>query len=332
MKIVLICGGPSSEHEVSIASTQAILKNIDRQKYEVWLFYITKDLRSCFYKPEKDFFVPEDPRLEFLPLLDGIKKNLLGVDLAVLMGVHGEFVEDGVLQMLLEYHGIKYTGSDVKASALCMDKYSSTSLVEKVLGVKIPKTFLFDIDQPDFNFEIKYPLVFKPNYAGSSVGVFIIKSQAELEEKITFAKKHFEFRYWLIQEYLEKVIEISCGCLEKKSGEIIELPPIEILPQVAEFFSYEAKYQKGGSKEISPPQNLSSEISAKVSNLAGKIHKLFRCRTYSRSDFLVKDSEIYFLETNTLPGMTETSLLPQEARAFGMNFSELIDFVVQNSS
>jgi D-alanine-D-alanine ligase len=126
-------------------------------------------------------------------------------------------------------------------------------------------------------------------------------------------------------------MELSCGCLEDISGNIRNLPAIEIIPQTSDFFDYNAKYTIGASIEITPPEHISKEIADKISILTGEIHKVLGCRLYSRSDFFVKGKDIYYIETNTLPGMTSTSLLPQEAKADGIGFTELLDFLIENS-
>lgn len=331
-KIALICGGPSSEHEVSKWSTAAILKNIEPNKYEIFIFYINQELNTCFFpvKAGDELEIPQNKSL-LQSFLEGVQKNLKTIDKAVLMGIHGEFVEDGRLQNLLDFFGVKYTGSGMQASVLAMDKYSSTNLVQKSFDVKLPKTIIFNPDVFKIDYKkLSFPIVLKPNDAGSSVGVKILRNGKELKTEIEKLCCDSKWDYWLLQEYIANGIEVSCGCLEKKNKEMISLPPIEIIPQKAEFFDYDSKYQKGGSREISPPENISKELSDKISKLAVKIHQLLRCKTYSRSDFLVKGNEVYYLETNTLPGMTATSLLPQEAKAAGISFSELIDFVIEN--
>ncbi len=331
MKIALVCGGPSSEHEISLKSTEAILKNIDRQKYEVFIFYIDKDLRCCFSSSKTEKLdIPADKKF-YVPLLQGIEQYLKQCNLAVLMGIHGEFVEDGKLQNLLDFYHISYTGSDMDSSVLSMNKFASTNLVEHTLRVKVPQTYLVDIMNVGKLPGIKYPAIVKPNNAGSSVGIYIVNSSKEFDEILTKVKSELKFRYWLVQDYIQNAIEVSCGCLQDKTGKFTKLPPIEIIPQTSSFFDYAAKYQVGGSLEIVPPKNISVQISETISNLACKIHEVLRCRTYSRSDFLVKDGAIYYLETNTLPGMTKTSLLPQEANAIGISFSQLIDFVIGQS-
>ncbi len=338
-KIALICGGPSSEHEVSLWSTSAILKNISPEKYEVFVFYIDRHLNTCFFSvvSGSELKIPQDRNL-YLPFLEGIEKNLKTVDKAALMGIHGEFVEDGRLQNILDFFGVKYTGSGMASSVLAMDKYSSTNLAEKVLGVKLPKAIIFNPQNSFLDFSARggsafgrgFPVVLKPNDAGSSVGVKILKTQEELKTEIEKLKIDSKFDYWLLQEYIAGAIELSCGCLQKANKEMLKLPPIEIIPHRADFFDYDSKYQVGGSREITPPESVSKKLADKVSELSCRIHQVLRCKTYSRSDFLVKGSDIYYLETNTLPGMTQTSLLPQEAKAAGISFSELIDFIIEN--
>lgn len=321
-KIAIICGGPSHEHEVSINSTKSILKNINRKLYDPTVFYISKVLKCQIFKPTTDNW-KLNPKEPFLSALQKLKK----FDLAFL-GMHGEFGEDGVIQTFLDFEGVKYTGCDPYASKLCMDKYR-TALIIKQLGVLIPKTKLIRLE--DAVSLTKFPFVLKPNKAGSSVGTGIIKNAQELKNFLKSIKKDFDPKSeYLVQELISGT-ELSCGCLQDKNGKFIKLPPIEIIPQVSSFFSYKAKYAHGGSKEISPPQSISKALSNKISNLACEIHELLGCKTYSRSDFFVKNDKIYYLETNTLPGMTETSLLPQEAAAAGINFSELLDFLIKAS-
>jgi D-alanine-D-alanine ligase len=134
----------------------------------------------------------------------------------------------------------------------------------------------------------------------------------------------------LLQEYI-KGLEISVGCLEKTDGEFIKLPPIEIIPTHSEYFDYESKYIAGASLEITPPEHISKELAETISRFAMVVHKLLGCTVYSRTDIIVKDDEIYFLETNTLPGMTANSLLPKEAAAVNIEFRQLITFLIENS-
>jgi D-alanine-D-alanine ligase len=328
-KIVIICGGPSSEHEVSINSTKSCLKSINKDKYDISVFYIAKELKGIIFKTEQnDFAIPASNTLN--DFFEEAKK-LKNYDLSLLM-LHGEFGEDGAIQTILDLYNVKYSGSNPFASRLCMDKDHTNQVVKHLKKLYIPKTKKFllkNITEEYLSQNI--PIVVKPNRLGSSVGVQIIKKQTEIATKLAQLKEQFKGDdEFLVQEMIDG-IEISCGCLEQKDGKMIELPPIEIQPQISGFFDYKAKYQQGGSKEICPPENLSSEISAQVSQLAAQIHQKLGCKTYSRSDFIVSEDKICYLETNTLPGMTATSLLPQEAAARGINFSSLLDFLIENS-
>jgi D-alanine-D-alanine ligase len=181
-------------------------------------------------------------------------------------------------------------------------------------------------------YEYDKPICIKPNALGSSIGVFLIKDRETLDNAKDKLEEDFdENESFLIQELIVEGLEVSCGCLEKKNGEFIKLPPIEIIPQNSSFFDYKAKYTKGASIETTPPTQINNSMSERISDLAVEIHSILGCSLYSRSDFLIKGDDIYYLETNTLPGMTNTSLLPQECKAAGIRFSELIDFLIENS-
>ena len=224
--------------------------------------------------------------------------------------------------------GIKYIGSNSKSSKLCIDKYTSMRKVEKINGINIPKTIPLSIENLNTKVPIKFPFIIKPNSLGSSVLVFRINKQKEYEKAINEIKKG-RINKVLVQELIEG-IEIQCGCLETKRGEFLELPPIEIIPK-ANFFDYESKYEIGGSEEIAPPVSISKKDYERISKLTIKIHKVLKCKTYSRSDFIYNNGKVYFLETNTQPGMTSTSLLPKEAQAKNISFTKLIDFMIEES-
>lgn len=330
MKIVLACGGPSSEHEVSLMSAEAILQALDRKKYSISIFYITKDLQVTSFLSSKKINISIQKH-KFIPLIDGIKKYLKQSDSVLLAGMHGEFVEDGRFQSLLDFFNIKYTGSGMAASALCMDKYRSSQIIKNVPKLKMLKTLLVNTsDKINFH-KIKYPLVIKPNNLGSSVGVKIIHNKKEIIEHVQYLTNKLKIKEILFQEYLKDTIELSCGCLEDRVGKLMKLPPIEIIPQTSKFFDYNAKYKTNASIEISPPKNIDKKLADKISEITCQIHKLLGCKVYSRSDFLIQGNKIYYLETNTLPGMTKNSLLPKEAKAAGIAFPKLLDFIIDNN-
>lgn len=325
-KVAIFCGGPSSEHEVSLDSAKTIYNYIDMEKYELYFFFISKEKKCKLFPASNNVNLSKTKAsTELSDGLEDIKeKNIF----AFLAGIHGEFVEDGHLQSLLEFYEIPFSGTDSRGSALCMDKYHSMFLVDKMDGVNIPRTVHFN-DSFDEALKIQFPAFLKPNSLGSSVGISKITHKKELTTAVRKIQKLGQHEM-LLQEFIEG-IEISCGVLQDKKGKITLLPPIEIQPNKSETFDYASKYEAGGSTEITPPVSLSKSLSRKISEITAEIHILLGCKTYSRSDFRIKNGSIYYLETNTLPGMTATSLLPQEAAANGINFPKLLDFIIDNS-
>lgn len=223
-----------------------------------------------------------------------------------LIALHGKGGEDGVIQGYLETLGIKYTGSGVLASAIGMNKKIFRMVAEKNHFLMAKETK-------------KAPCVVKPSNGGSSVGVSIVKNDGELKNAINKAKKYDN--EVIVEEYL-KGTEVSCGIL---GNEI--LPVIEIVPK-NHFFNYEAKYTKGMSEEICPAR-LSNIITKKIQTETKRIFKIIGGRGYVRVDFIVKNDKIYVLEINTLPGLTSNSLLPKEARAIGISYSQLLDKIIE---
>ena len=326
-KIAIFCGGPSSEHEVSLLSAKSILENIDRKKYTPFIFFIQKNSKSAYYKAGKVISPPKDT--EFKEFEKVLKENKKNIDIALLSALHGEFGEDGTIQLILENLGIRYTGSNSKASQVCIDKLKTYEKVKGINGISFPKTVNVALQNLQTTPPIKFPFIIKPNSLGSSVLVFIVKNQKEYEKAISEIKKS-KVNDLLFQELIEG-IEFSCGCLENKKGEFTLLPPIEIRPKNSDFFNYDAKYIAGESEEITPPVSISKNVSNQISKITAEIHKKLKCSTFSRSDFIYKNKKLYFLEINTLPGMTATSLLPKEAKAYGISFTKLLDFMIREA-
>lgn len=316
-KVVILYGGPSSERDVSFMSAKSVDQHIDKQKYNVSSVHIGKDL-SIRCNPEKEYYTFDE----------GLAKYVKPADLAFLGALHGEFGEDGQIQKILENLDIPYTGSSSSVSNLVMNKEKTVEKLRDSTSLTFPKS----IATQEFSNlpQYTYPLFCKPNNLGSSVGAKIVHTKEELEVYLKDFKTKYPHTTPLIQEYV-KGLEVSVGCLEKKDGEFIKLPPIEIIPQHSDYFDYDSKYIAGESLEITPPTHISKEISEKLSDLAVEIHKTLGCKLYSRSDFIIKNERIYFLETNALPGMTANSLLPKEAQAVGMDFTKLLDFLISNS-
>jgi D-alanine-D-alanine ligase len=329
--IVIFCGGNSSEHEVSILSTKSILEVSSILPYKFSVLYISRDLK-CVYISEPR--LPFDTELngDLEPLEEKLSELKNKIDLAFLAGIHGGFAEDGTLQKILSNIGIKFSGSDTTSSRLCMNKHLSTQVVVKsVKGVLIPQSeIIFD---PNINYspKISFPLIAKPNKDGSSNFVKIINNQKDLNDYFSDFSEKVNKDGILLQEFLNDGIELTCGCLQKINGEFISLPPVEIIPKKNLFFDYLSKYKDEGAIEICPPKSIDSDFSKFISQIAIDIHNALGCRLYSRSDFIYKDNKFYYLETNTLPGMTKNSLIPKEAKQVDMELPDLIKFLIENS-
>ena len=238
--------------------------------------------------------------------------------------MHGEFGEDGQVQALLERHNIVYTGSGARSSRLAMDKEDANKIYSDS-ALLVPKYWVIESEKEIDTLEIKTPIVVKPADRGSSVGTFIVEDLNKLNASIKEALK-FSSRV-MLQEYIAGD-EVTCSVLEIE-GKPKALPVTMIKPKT-EFFDYEAKYTPGACEEITPAP-INDELTKQVQSMALKAHQVLGCSNYSRSDFIIKGEEIYILETNTLPGMTGTSLLPQAAKAYGIDFPELLDVIIDNS-
>lgn len=312
--IAVVMGGPSTEHEVSINSGQAVLENLDTTKYEALKVFVSKQ--------EEWFFADEKDSLTTAQALKRLKDQAATIFIAL----HGSYGEDGVIQAKFEAAGIPFTGSGVAASKLAMDKALSDDLY-RTNHLTIPRTETYerpDVDKVLKDFSV--PMVIKPVHQGSSVGVHIVRKTEDVAAAIAGA-----FSYdtqIMVQEYI-KGREIACGVIEK-NGSTVALPPTEITPLVADFFSYEAKYTEGGSKEVTPAP-MGEAVIDKIQEIAVIAHNVIGCSTYSRTDMIVKDGLPYVIETNTLPGLTKFSLLPQQAKAAKISFSELLDLIIADT-
>ncbi|TGN18715.1 D-alanine--D-alanine ligase [Leptospira idonii] len=342
-KLGLIFGGVSSEHEISIRSSYFIYKTIDRTRFEVKPIFI--DTNGTWYIPngfESNFPDPLQLKGSFLSeftsgnqILQDSDKHLLvklGLDV-VFLGLHGGQGEDGSIQGFLEVIGLPYTGSGVLASALAMDKYRSNLLFEKA-GIPVApfvEVSKKEIDVKRFVLQlpISFPVFIKPTLGGSSVNTGPAKTP---EEAILLIEKIFVTEDRVFVQELISGTEVSIGVLEKKTGgqwEPFPLVATEIRPK-SEFFDFTAKYTKGGSEEITPAP-VSQEIMEKLQAYTLVCHKTLGCRGYSRSDFIIRNGIPYVLETNTLPGMTGTSLIPQQAQALGIQMKDVFNWLLDQS-
>jgi D-alanine-D-alanine ligase len=247
------------------------------------------------------------------------------IDLAFVL-LHGKFGEDGCIQGFLELLGIPFVGSGVLASAMALHKKTAKD-VYKSAGLSVPKDVMLlrseSFSVKDIMDDLGAATVVKPVSEGSSLGMSICRSEEELLEGIASA---FQYDREVMVEAYVNGREVTCGVLGNRTLEA--LPLIEIVPNPEyAFFDYQAKYTPGATKEICPAP-LSSALTDKVQCCAKEAHRALKCRTWSRTDMIIADEEVFLLETNTIPGMTETSLVPLAARTAGMSMSRLVDKLV----
>ncbi|TGN08441.1 D-alanine--D-alanine ligase [Leptospira ilyithenensis] len=341
IKLGLIFGGTSSEHEISIRSSYFIFKTLDRTKFEVnpifidqgGVWKIPKDFEGYYPNPENispsDFAVGFQEKNELYANSDKHLLKSTGVEV-VFIGLHGGSGEDGRIQGFLDVMGIPYTGSGVLASALAMDKFRSNQLFEKA-GIPVApflEVSKKDIDAKRFVLQmpISFPVFIKPTLGGSSVNAGPAKTP---EEAILLIEKIFVSEDRVFIQELITGTEVSIGVLEKKANEDWESFPLvatEIRPKT-EFFDFTAKYTKGASEEITPAE-IPMETMDKLKSYTLICHKTLGCKGYSRTDFIIRNGIPYVLETNTLPGMTGTSLIPQQAKALGIDMKEVFNWLV----
>ena len=347
MKVVVLAGGISTERDVSLSSGTMIYHALQKRGHEaiildVYLGYEWEDQeeeKDCtrVFTKKKDWAEKIGAIAETNPNIEQIKalrpdgdKNFFGPNVirlcqqadVVFMALHGENGENGKIQACFDLMGITYTGTDYVSSALAMDKGLSKELF--VLNkIPTPKGFRMKKEEWQRGGEAPFlPCVVKTCCGGSSVGVSIVRKNEEYEKALLDA-----FLYGdevVVEQYIEGR-EFSVGVMDGKA-----LPIIEIAPLVG-FYDYKNKYQAGSTVETCPAY-LPEEKSSEMQGYAEAAFKALRLRNYARMDFMMgKEGDIYCLEANTLPGMTPTSLLPQEAAATGMDFESLCEEILKTA-
>jgi D-alanine-D-alanine ligase len=318
LRIGVLRGGPSSEYEVSLKTGAAVLQAL-------------RDKLSERYKA-RDIFIDRDSIWHIDGLAFSPADALARFDVAF-NALHGAYGEDGRVQGILEAHGIPFTGSDSASSAIGMSKVLTKHVLAKH-GIKSPywKTISSDSVIKDKTAAANLlfqtfilPAVIKPSTGGSSVGISIVRDRAELEPALIKAAEHGPSI--IIEEFIPGM-EATCGVIEGfRSQALYALPVVEIRPKNA-FFDYEAKYA-GKSDEIVPATFLEC-VRKDIERLAMKVHEALGLRHYSRTDFIIHPRRgIYVLETNTLPGLTNESLMPKSLRAVGSDLPEFVDHIIK---
>jgi len=300
LKIAVLCGGRSSEREVSLRSGKNVYESLKKQKFNAVMMDIDGDLISK------------------------LKKNKIDVAFIVL---HGKYGEDGTIQGLLEIAGIPYTGSGVLASALAMNKVASKRIFE-AMGIPTPKFIEVKADKgiEEEAARIKrifpFPMVIKPLCEGSSMGVSIVKNPEDFEKTLFTTVDKFGDAF--VEEYI-KGREITVGILGEEP-----LPILELVPK-SDFYDFESKYTEGGTQFIIPAR-LSPPLYKKAQEVAVLAHKALGCRGVSRVDMIVASNHIpYVHDVNTIPGMTNQSDLPAEAKHAGISFDELVVRILESA-
>lgn len=325
MKIAVLFGGTSSERDVSVASGVQVVKVLQDAGHDVLAVDTSRGVLS---RGEQERLLatgvaPKPPIQEDLALIRSDaaaftkSAGLKDVDV-VFLALHGGTGEDGTIQALLDLAGIPYTGSGHGGSANAMDKEIAKRLFRDA-NIPTPDWLMAPVDPAEVELRLDYPVVVKPNKQGSTIGLTVVRHPAELDAAIDLARRYDD--EVMVEQYIAGR-EFTVGIMQERP-----LAVGEIIPNNADIFDYESKYQVGGAQEIFPA-DLAPDETAEVQQLALKAHRALKLRDYSRVDFR-RDAHGNFwcLEVNTLPGMTATSLLPQSAKAVGIGFPELCDWI-----
>lgn len=303
-KLALLAGGISAEREVSEKTGKAIYEALDKNKYKV-----------TYYDPKND-----------LPsLVEDITADSIQM---VIPALHGPFGEDGKMQGMLDMLQVPYLFSGCTSSALAMNKEWAKRIVsEENITVIKDKKLKKEEDTKQKMKELSLPVVIKPIELGSSVGISVAKEEAEVEEGVKEAFHHDDTI--LVEEYV-KGRELTVTVMGRKDPQA--LPVIEIKPKKSEWFDFQAKYEPGATEEICPAQ-IPTQLKDRIQEQALKAFNTLGCRDVARVDFIWNEQNdyLYFLEINTIPGMTSTSLVPQAARAHGIEFDQFLDNLIKGA-
>ncbi len=301
LRLALIAGGTSDEREVSLRGAVGVEKALNPDRYDV-----------VRYDPATD--------------LARIAADAAGIDAAFILlhGVHGE---DGTIQGFLDLLGIPYQGAGVLGSALAMDK-NLAKIMYRLAGLPVAPWVMVEpgdlADSGRIQAAVGLPCVVKPVRQGSSIGMSIVRTPDRLSAALELALRHDG--EVMVEAFLQGR-ELTAGVLG--NSDPAPLPLIEIIPDSRyDFFNYEAKYQPGATREVCPAP-VSEAVREKAQDYAVRAHRSLQLRGYSRTDMILVEEELYLLETNTIPGMTPTSLFPQAAAEAGLPFSALLDRLIE---
>jgi D-alanine-D-alanine ligase len=322
LRVAVLAGGRSSEHEISVASARSVVEALDPGRYETRVIEIGRDGRWQLGTGARGLEEGEREPVETLPVVTGnAPAAALGRVDVVLPILHGPFGEDGTVQGLLELAGVPYAGAGVAASALCMDK----DLCKAVLrdrGVPVTRNVTLRDGDP-VRHPFGYPVFVKPARLGSSVGISKVHDESELEPAVELARRHDD--KVLVEEFVDGV-EIECSVLGNRDPVASEVG--EIVAN-AEWYDYSAKYDEGGM-ELVVPARIPPESRQRVRELAVEAFVATECEGMARIDFFARaDGEVLVNEINTIPGFTATSVYAKLFEASGIPYVELLDRLIE---
>ncbi len=314
LKIGVVMGGPSSEHDVSLETGKNVVRALESLGHDVSPVYVAHSGNWFLGSVRGVAYDPQSVCSRFDVMFNAL---------------HGEYGEDGRVQQIFEQHRVPYTGSGIAASAFAINKVIAREIFKNT-GLTVPRAVMVRKDEfntqhlKDTHQMSAPPWVVKPASRGSSVGVSIVMTFEELAKALEYA---FTFdTLALVEEYINGR-EMTCGVLENFDNKRhYALHPVEIIPPEGRFFDYEVKYN-GATKEIPAP--FFGEMLRRVQQTAVAAHTALGCRHYSRTDMIIKGTKIYVLETNTLPGLTTESLFPKAASWAKLEFPQLCEHLVR---
>lgn len=318
-KVAIVAGGDSSEVVVSLKSAAGLYSFIDKSRYDLYIITIRADR----WQLDMEGFekVPVDKN-DFSIVVNGTKINF---DFAYIT-IHGTPGENGILQGYFDLLGIPYSTCGVLASAITFNKFTCNQYL-KGFGVKVSESVLLrqgqTISAEEVATAVGYPCFVKPNVGGSSFGVTKVKKAEDLQMAI---EKAFSEGEEVMIEAFMKGTELTCGMYKTKEKTVV-FPVTEVVPH-NEFFDFDAKY-KGQVEEITPAR-ISESLTQRVQQLTKAIYDILGCRGIVRIDYIVTEGEVVqLLEVNTTPGMTETSFIPQQIAAAGLNISDVMTDIIE---
>jgi len=329
--VAVLAGGRSAEHDISLSSAAQVVRHLDRSRFRIWPLHLDRHGR---------WFVPHGPLADGAadafgtagkePMTAGAAIDRLTERVQVVFPVlHGAFGEDGTVQGLCELHDLPVVGSGTAASAVAMDKIRTRECLTW-WGLPMAAAYVSatPVERADPAAEtqqilatVGFPCFLKMDLSGSTTGVLRAERAADVASFLAVGKG---LGYRFLAEAEVRGEEISVGVLGNSGDELFSLPPIGIYPVEDAYFTRHAKYTPGASREEVPPRGLDAAMIATVQELACRCHVALQCDGMSRTDMIVGRDGPMVLEVNTIPGLTSTSLLPQCARAAGLDFASLL--------